>query len=148
MLRSLKLAWFIHLPSTPTTATSYCLTYIQPYTCSVATVHSHMGNDTYKMKLRNIHSHTVTRRPAWQCYFCETIKKKKVFLMQTTERIFNFIILFKYAFFSISILHFLNKIEYLRDLLYCHRATSGSCWISNSRHNLILNYRLALAKSN
>lgn len=72
--------------------------------------------------------------------------QKGGFLMQATQRIFNFIILFEHIFFYISILHFLNIIEYLTDLLHCHWAASGSSWISDSRCNLILNYRLALAK--
>lgn len=92
--------------------------YIQTYTCSVATMHSNTGNDTYKMKLLKITSHTATRRSESQCYFCETTKS--FFLMQATQRIFNFIILLEHIFFYISILHFLNIIEYLTDLLHCH----------------------------
>lgn len=99
-----------------------------------------MGNDTYRRKLLKITSHTASLSTLFLWNY------KKIFLRQATQRIFNFIILFKHVFFSISILHFLSEIEYLTDLLYCHWASSGCCWFSNSIHNLILKYRLALAK--
>lgn len=43
---NLKPAWFIHLPKVPTTAALHSSAYIQIFTCSLATLHSNMGNDT------------------------------------------------------------------------------------------------------